>query len=107
MGKTVAQGAGLGIAARVQEDGPETWETSYLHLENRCDGGPVITLRLVAGYGRTCDGVKKKRPPGGRPIARDDRSGGRWGRGVGGLRSSDEVGEPEGTGTRRSEGGPC
>ena len=32
-GETGAQGAGLGIAAREQEDGPETWETSYLHLE--------------------------------------------------------------------------
>jgi hypothetical protein len=48
-GETGVQGAGLGIVAREQEDGPETWEASYLHLENRCDGGPVITLRLAAG----------------------------------------------------------
>ncbi len=48
-GETVARGAELRIAAREQEDGPETWEVSYLHLEDRCDGGPVINLRLSVG----------------------------------------------------------
>jgi hypothetical protein len=33
----------------MQEDSPETWETSYLHLRNRCNGGPVTNLRLVVG----------------------------------------------------------
>jgi hypothetical protein len=59
IGKKVVQGAGLGIAARVQEDGPETWEASYLHLENRCDGGPVITLRLNAGVGAPAMGRRR------------------------------------------------
>ena len=49
MGETLAHGAGLGIAARTEEDGPETWETSYLHLKFRCNGGPVINLRLATG----------------------------------------------------------
>jgi hypothetical protein len=40
----------------MQEDGPETWEASYLHLEIRCDGGPVINLRLVAGSGAAAAG---------------------------------------------------
>ena len=35
MGETRRKGRGYGIAARVQEGGPVTWETSYLHLENR------------------------------------------------------------------------
>ena len=49
LGKTVARGAGLGIVARMEEDGPETWEASYLHLRSRCNGGPVTNLRLVVG----------------------------------------------------------
>lgn len=41
----------MGSMARVQEDDPETWETSNLHLVNRCDGGPVINPPSRCGFG--------------------------------------------------------
>jgi hypothetical protein len=56
LGEMSVQGAGLGIVARRQEDGPETWEASYLHRDIRCDGGPVINLRLVVVSGAAATG---------------------------------------------------
>lgn len=91
----------------MQEDDPVTWETSYLHLENRCNGGPVTTLRLVVGLGAPAAGL---RISAHRVVGR--LQGGTGAAADGEEESEDcevatKSGNWEGTGTRRSEGGPC
>ena len=61
--------------------------------------------RQRAGGPRT--GGQEKSPHRGRLLGKGDRSGSRRGEGVGGLRSSGDVGERMGIRTRPSEGGPC
>ena len=60
MGETRRKGRGYGIAARVQEGGPVTWETSYLHLETPARGKPDTNLLLGSGSSVTWGGAKKQ-----------------------------------------------
>jgi len=89
------------------EDGPVTREALTVPEE--------VRFRRGAGEGSPTMGAsagarpigQEKRPPAGRPKARDNRSRGRRREGVGWPCSSGEVGKPVGAGSRRSEGGQC
>jgi len=94
--------------ARAKEDDPVTWETLIYPRKTRHYGeaGPQC-LRRAAGWWVHQRPTKK---------SAHDEVGQRQGKtvveadvdeGVGGLRTSDDVGEREGTRTRPSKGGPC
>lgn len=90
-----------------QEDDPVTWEASPFLGANQAKRGACQNLRRAEGRGCTPSRYRRSaRPEVGR-AARDNRSGGRRRRGVGGPNRSEDVGERLAPGPGRAEGGPC
>jgi hypothetical protein len=67
----------------------------------------VTTLRRTARLQAQAPSAQNKRLHRGRSHARGTGAAVDGDEGVGGLHQSVEVGEPRGSGTRRSKGGPC
>ena len=107
--------AGCTTTARSKRTVQAPGRPTYLLGDNRCDGDPVTTLRRAARW------WMRARPADATRVAPHRRSvhaevGHRQGEteamadgyeGVGGLRTSFDVGERGGARTRPSKGGPC
>jgi len=107
-GEGAAHPAGCLAMARAKEDGPVTRETLIRpqhHPAPRRSRTPISDAPQVGGY--AC-GRERKGPAlevgqrQGKTVVEADAF-----EGVGGLHTSDDVGEREGTRTRQSKGGPC
>ncbi len=113
MGEQGSVPSGVYDYGTLEEDGPETWEALTSPCETTGPSGePVTSLRRVACsrdaraaghrvWHRTSTRHKVGRRQG-KTVAEADGS-----EGVGGLRTSYDVGERAGTWTRPSKGGPC
>lgn len=114
------EGRGSGASGEVDEHGtcatddPATWETlARLRATTRCPGDPVTTLRRAvrtrvrARPAEPQGSAQNQHPHRGRSLARGTGAAIDAGQGVGGPNMSCDAGEPIGTGTRSSEGGPC
>ena len=113
MGKQGSAPSGVYDYGTLEEDGPETWEA----LTSPCEttglrGEPVTSLRravcLREAHAAGCQERHRTSPRHkvgrrqGKTVAEAEGN-----EGVGGLHTSYDVGEREGTWTRPSKGGPC
>ena len=108
MGEGTSHPAGCLAMARAKEDGPVTRETLIHPWRNRQCGeaGPEVSdAPQVGGYTsgrlRTSTHAEVGQRQGKTVVEAEVNEG------VGGLRTSNDVGEREGTRTRPSKGGPC
>ncbi len=108
MGEGTAHPAGCLAMARAKEDGPVTWETLIHPWRNRHSGeaGPEVSDAPQVLWVHPRPTKKSAHAEvgqrQGKTVVEADVN-----EGVGGLHTSDDVGEREGTRTRPSKGGPC
>jgi hypothetical protein len=92
-----------------EEDGPANWEIPFIPWERSGRRGawnkqsPTGARERVTAYFR----IRISTRPEGRPTARGTGAEAEGAREVGGLNTSDDVGELGGARTRPSKGSPC